>query len=100
MQSTNKKKFRSLNSVLDKVLTSHNLAHLHYIEEIKKEWNNFDKTIASHAEPVRYDANTGILYLKIENILWKKEFLANIETLSIRIKNAFRKINIKNIEIN
>ena len=99
MQFTNKKRFQRLNSVLAKLLANHDLAHLHYLEEIKKGWRSFDKTIASHSEPIVYDLKTATLFLKIENPIWKKEFLLNKETLSIKIKNAFRNINIKNIEI-
>ena len=69
------------------------------LEEIKKAWKSFDKTIASHAEPINFDINSGTLFLKIENALWKKEFLINIKSVSVKIKNAFRNINIKNIEV-
>ncbi len=99
MQSTNKRKFRSLNSVLTKVLEKNDLAHLHYLEEIKKGWKSFDKTIASHSDPIKFDSKSGTLFLKIENIIWKKEFLLNKDTLSIKIKNTFRNVAIKNIEI-
>jgi len=37
--------------------------------------------------------------LKIENPSWKKEFLNNKEMLTIKIQNAFRGIEITNIEI-
>lgn len=99
MQSIKKRKFQSLNSVLAKVLANYDLAHLHYLEEIRKGWKNFDKTIASHSEPIDYDLKSATLFLKIENTIWKKEFLLNKEVLSVKIKNAFRNINIKNIEI-
>lgn len=99
MQLTNKRKFRSINAVLTKVLENHDLVHLHYIEEIRKNWKDFDKTIASHSEPINFDNKSGTLYLKIENEMWKKEFLINKETLKVKIKNAFRNISIKNIVI-
>ncbi len=99
MKSINKRKFKSISSVLSKVLANNNLAHLHFLEEIKNGWAKFDKTIAAHSEPVDYNFMSKTLVLKIKNAIWKKEFLLNKEKVDVKIKNNFRNIKIKNIEI-
>ena len=94
-----KNRFSDINSVLGKILTKHNLNHIYYLQNIKQNWDAFDKTIAAHAEPVAYDAKFKKLTLRINNSSWKKEFKENKETLIIKIQNAFRSIEIKNVEI-
>jgi len=99
MQSISKRKFTNIGKVLSKILDNNNLGHLYALEEIKNGWILFDKTISAHSKRVEFNTQSGSLTIKVENVIWKKEFFENIETLTIKIKNAFRTINIKSIEI-
>jgi len=94
-----KKKYTDISTVLGKILKQHNLNQLYSLENIRQNWSTFDKTIAAHAKPIEYSENFKKLTLKIENPSWKKEFLNNKEMLTIKIQNAFRGIEITNIEI-
>jgi hypothetical protein len=99
MKSINKKKFTNISDVLNTILKENNLSHIYALEEIKNKWAAFDKTIAAHSQPAEYDFNRGVLKIKVDNFIWKKEFLENIETLTLKIKNSFRTIKLKSIEI-
>lgn len=99
MQSTNKKKFANISTVLNTILEKNNLSHLYALDEISRNWKVFDKTISAHSTPVDFDYNSGILKIRVENAIWKKEFIENIATLTVKIKNSFRIHNIKHIEI-
>ena len=94
-----KKKYTNINTVLGKILKQYDLNHLYFLENIKHKWASFDKTIAAHAQPVEYDEKFKKLTLKIDNSSWKKEFKNNKEVLTIKIQNAFKDIEIKQVEI-
>jgi hypothetical protein len=94
-----KKKYTNINTVLGKILEKHNLGHMYNLENIKRNWASFDKTIAAHAKPLDYDAKYKKLTIRVDNSNWKKEFIANKDLLTIKVQNAFRGIDIKNLEI-
>ena len=91
--------FKDINTVLEKIFKGNHLSQLYYLENIKQKWASFDKTIAVHAKPVGYDSKLKKLTLKIDNNSWKKEFIINKDMLRVKIQNAFRNIEIKNLEI-
>ena len=94
-----KKKYTDINTVLGRILNKHNLSHVYYLQNIKQLWPTFDKTIAAHARPLEYDQKYKKLTLRVDNINWKKEFIRNKDILTVKIQNAFRGIDIKDIEI-
>ena len=94
-----KKKYTDINTVLGRILNKHNLSHVYYLQNIKQNWPAFDKTIAAHARPLEYDHKFKKLILRVDNINWKNEFIKNKEILIIKIQNAFKSIDIKDIEI-
>jgi hypothetical protein len=94
-----KKKYTDINTVLGRILNKHNLSHVYYLQNIKQNWPTFDKTIAAHAMPLDYDQKYKKLTLRVANVNWKKEFIRNKEILIVKIQNAFRSIDIKDIEI-
>jgi Dna[CI] antecedent, DciA len=94
-----KKNFTNISTVLGQILEKHKLSHIFFLENIRQNWVSFDKTIAAHARPIKYDEKLKKLTLKIDNASWKKEFLVNKELLRIKIQNTFRNIEINNIEI-
>jgi len=91
--------FKDINTVLGKLLKNNHLSQVYYLENIKQKWTSFDKTIAIHARPVAYDSKLKKLTLKIDNNSWKKEFIINKDMLRVKIQNAFRNIEIKNLEL-
>jgi len=94
-----KRSYKNINSILNRILTKHNLSHIYSLESIKKNWSSFDKTIAAHASPVSYDLALKKLVLKVDNSSWKKEFIQNKDILIVKIQNAFHGVDIKKLEI-
>jgi len=94
-----KKKYTDIGTVLGKILKNNNLSHVYNLENIRKNWSTFDKTIAAHAQPLAYDAQYKKLVLRVDNASWKKEFIQNKDVLIVKLQNAFQSIDIKNLEI-
>lgn len=91
-------KFKNLNSTLGQLLKKYDLDHLYALQQIKSKWQQMDKTIAAHSEPIEYQVKKKKLIIKITNHAWKKEFISNKEQLLLKIKTYFKTIEITNIE--
>lgn len=94
-----KKNFKSINTTLNTLLSNYNLSHIYSLEVIKKEWINYDKTIAANSEPIEYNGKTKTLKIKVKSKTWKTEFINNHKVLTLNINNYFSDISIKKIEI-
>ena len=91
--------FKSVSSPLEKILKKYNLQDIYFLQSLKTGWNEMDKTIAIHSEPLNYNSENKILTIKVKNETWKTEFKKNVSFLKSKIRVKFKNIDIEKIEI-
>jgi len=94
-----KRRYKPIGDTLKKVLKDSNLQALVESKEFEKKWNKWDPKITRHVSFVRYDLESGLIVMQVDDPVWKKEFLENSDIILTRIKNEFRSFKISGLRI-
>lgn len=91
--------FKSLKTILPKILIDNNLDDSVLLESIKNDWLlKLDTVFSKIAKPVKISSNGKTLYLKATSISWVEEMMSEENSILLKINNAFPEIQIEHIK--